>query len=79
MNIIRYIQTFNFIKLSQIFILESLKQPSRLINHSNMPLVVPDINSGGSASETGKWQNKLVGKKIGEGSDEVVFISFDSY
>lgn len=39
----------------------------------NMPLVVPGINSGGDASKTEEWQNKLVGKKLGEGaSDEVV-------
>lgn len=39
-----------------------------------MPLVVPGINSGDSASKTEEWQNKLVGKKLGEGSDEVVCI-----
>ena len=38
-----------------------------------MPLVVPGINSSGDASKTEEWQNKLVGKKLGEGaSDEVV-------
>ena len=38
-----------------------------------MPLVVPGINSGGDASKTEEWQNKLVGKKLGDGaSDEVV-------
>lgn len=38
-----------------------------------MPLVVPGINSGGDASKTEEWTNKLVGKKLGEGSsDEVV-------
>ena len=41
-----------------------------------MPLVVPGINSGGSASKTEEWTNKLVGKKIGEGSsDEIVCLS----
>jgi hypothetical protein len=40
-----------------------------------MPLVVPGINSGGDASKTEEWQNKLVGKKIGEGaSDATVYI-----
>ena len=37
-----------------------------------MPLIVPGINSGDSASKTEEWQNKLVGKKLGEGSDEIV-------
>ena len=44
-----------------------------------MPLVVPGINSGGDASKTEEWQNKLVGKKIGEGaSDATVFLLVSS-
>lgn len=38
----------------------------------NMPLVVPGINSGGEQSKTEEWTNKLVGKKLGEGSDSTV-------
>jgi hypothetical protein len=41
-----------------------------------MPLVVPGINSqGGDKSKTEEWTNKLVGKKLGEGSDATVCIS----
>lgn len=38
-----------------------------------MPLVVPGL-TGNSAedSKTGDWMTKLMGKKIGEGSDESV-------
>lgn len=39
----------------------------------NMPLVVPGINSqGGAGDKTSEWMNKLVGKKIGDSSDQVV-------
>jgi len=37
----------------------------------NMPLVDPVTNSAGG-DKTAQWQNKLVGKKIGETSDAVV-------
>lgn len=38
-----------------------------------MPLIVPGITSNdGKSSKTDDWMNKLVGKKIGEGSDAVV-------
>lgn len=36
-----------------------------------MPLVVPGINSGGDSPQA-TWMNKLMGKKLGERSDEVV-------
>ncbi|KAI9738080.1 MAG: hypothetical protein M1818_005508 [Claussenomyces sp. TS43310] len=42
-----------------------------------MPLVVPGINSGGDKSKTNDWMNKLVGKKIGEGSDATTFAKKD--
>jgi len=42
-----------------------------------MPLVVPGINSGGDNSKTEEWMNKLVGKKIGEGSDSTTFAKAD--
>jgi hypothetical protein len=38
-----------------------------------MPLVVPGINSGADRSVeaiTEEWRNKLVGKKLGEGSSD---------
>ncbi|RDW94365.1 hypothetical protein BP5796_00128 [Coleophoma crateriformis] len=39
-----------------------------------MPLVVPGINSqGGGNDKTSEWMNKLVGKKIGDTSDQVTF------
>lgn len=37
-----------------------------------MPLVVPGINSTMGDNKTAEWQQKLLGKKIGETSDEVV-------
>ena len=46
---------------------------------SEMPLVVPGIiPQGGDKSKTEEWTNKLVGKKLGEGSDATVcrFLSY---
>ncbi len=41
-----------------------------------MPLVVPGITSqGGDKSKTEEWSDKLVGKKLGESSDAMVFPS----
>ncbi|MCJ1235162.1 hypothetical protein MMC14_003128 [Varicellaria rhodocarpa] len=37
-----------------------------------MPLVVPGINSGGDSAQA-KWMNKLMGKKLGEQTDETSF------
>jgi hypothetical protein len=47
--------------------------PNPKIRHktTTMPLVVPGIMSG-NKSKTEEWQEKLMGKKIGEHSDEVV-------
>ena len=36
----------------------------------DMPLIVPGITSQDPASKTEEWTNKLVGKKIGEGSSD---------
>lgn len=36
-----------------------------------MPLVVPGMSSKGG-DQTSDWQSKLMGKKIGESTDEVV-------
>jgi hypothetical protein len=36
-----------------------------------MPLVVPGLMSG-SSNKTDDWQNKLMGKKIGDSSDTIV-------
>ena len=47
-----------------------------------MPLVVPGMQSkeGGSGNDkTSDWMNKLMGKKIGEGSDETVCFSFSFF
>lgn len=45
---------------------------------ANMPLVIPGI-TGNSGDKTEEWTNKLVGKKLSEGSsDEVVRISYCS-
>lgn len=44
----------------------------RATRTDNMPLVVPGINSGGANAKTDEWMNKLVGKKLGEGSDATV-------
>lgn len=42
---------------------------------TNMPLVIPGI-TGNSGDKTEEWTNKLVGKKLSEGSsDEVVRIT----
>ncbi|KAE8452294.1 hypothetical protein EG329_000994 [Mollisiaceae sp. DMI_Dod_QoI] len=35
-----------------------------------MPLVVPGINSGGDNSKTEEWMNKLVGKKLTDGTPD---------
>lgn len=35
-----------------------------------MPLVVPGINSGGDNSKTEEWMNKLVGKKLTDGTSD---------
>jgi len=41
-----------------------------------MPLVVPGLMSKGG-DKTSDWQNKLMGKKIGEASDEMTFAKQD--
>ncbi|KAL3427839.1 peptidase inhibitor [Phlyctema vagabunda] len=44
----------------------------------NMPLVVPGINSQEDGNDkTQEWMNKLVGKKIGETSDQTTFAKTD--
>ncbi len=55
------------------------RRPVLIIRHFHhlkqfkMPLVVPGITSqGGDKSKTEEWSNKLVGKKLGEGSDATV-------
>ena len=37
-----------------------------------MPLVVPGLQSKGGDDKTSKWMNDLMGKKIGESSDQTV-------
>jgi len=41
-----------------------------------MPLVVPGLMSKGG-DKTSDWQNKLLGKKIGDSSDEITFAKKD--
>ncbi|KAF2093110.1 hypothetical protein NA57DRAFT_49181 [Rhizodiscina lignyota] len=41
-----------------------------------MPLVVPGITNKGN-SQTEKWQNDLMGKKIGDASNETTFAKKD--
>jgi len=41
-----------------------------------MPLVVPGLMSN-SKDKTNDWQNKLMGKKLGDSSDEVTFAKTD--
>lgn len=40
-----------------------------------MPLVVPGLQSKGGDDQTNKWMNDLVGKKLGEHSDEIVCVT----
>ncbi|KIX95655.1 uncharacterized protein Z520_08775 [Fonsecaea multimorphosa CBS 102226] len=43
-----------------------------------MPLVVPGINNtSGGSSNTSEWMNKLMGKRIGETSNETSFAKKD--
>jgi hypothetical protein len=42
-----------------------------------MPLVVPGLMSN-SKDKTSDWQNKLMGKKLGDSSDEVVRFTLSS-
>lgn len=37
-----------------------------------MPLVIPGLQSSSGSDKTTKWQNDLMGKKIGDASDQVV-------
>lgn len=41
-----------------------------------MPLVVPGLQSK-DGDKTSDWMNKLMGKKIGESSDEITFAKKD--
>lgn len=47
-------------------------------NHiPNMPLIDPVTTSGGG-DKTQEWQNKLVGKKLGDASNEIVSYPYHS-
>ena len=43
---------------------------------ANMPLVVPGINSNEAKTQGMDWQMKLMGKKIGDKTDETVSLTF---
>ena len=47
-------------------------QQFHTITSTNMPLVVPGINSTDAGSKTNDWMNKLAGKKLGDVSDATV-------
>ncbi|KAK5114862.1 hypothetical protein LTR62_002019 [Meristemomyces frigidus] len=38
-----------------------------------MPLVIPGMQSSGGDDKTSGWMNKLMGKKIGDSSNETTF------
>jgi hypothetical protein len=42
-----------------------------------MPLVVPGITSKSGDSKSSDWMNKLMGKKLGDSSDEITFAKKD--
>lgn len=63
------------------YISSSNSLPIQYLNHrrnltqtttASMPLVVPGINSGDAKTQGTDWQMKLMGKKIGEKTDETV-------
>ena len=41
-----------------------------------MPLVVPGINDAGAKTQGMDWQMKLMGKKIGDKTDELVSLTY---
>jgi hypothetical protein len=70
----------NFIKPSLLSRLKHIQKTPQIKYFSTkqtlkMPLVVPGINSGGANAKTDEWMNKLVGKKIGEGSSDATVCS----
>ncbi len=44
-----------------------------------MPLVVPGLTSKGGNDKTSQWMNDLVGKKIGDNSNETVSDIYRGY
>jgi len=58
-------------RLSHFYSKKTHYRPFNTKSILNMPLVDPVTNSAGG-DKTAQWQNKLVGKKIGETSDAVV-------
>jgi hypothetical protein len=42
-----------------------------------MPLLIPGMQSSGGDDKTSKWMDQLMGKKIGDSSDNMVCV--DSY
>ena len=50
---------------------QTLPHHNHRLNHSKMPLVVPGLQSN-DGGKTEEWMNKLVGKKIGDTSNETV-------
>ncbi|THY90017.1 hypothetical protein D6C95_06690 [Aureobasidium pullulans] len=42
-----------------------------------MPLVIPGMQSSGGDDKTSKWMDQLMGKKLGDNSDNVTFAKKD--
>ena len=40
-----------------------------------MPLVIPGMQSSGGDDKTSKWMDQLMGKKLGDNSDNVVCLT----
>jgi hypothetical protein len=41
-----------------------------------MPLVIPGMQSSGGDDKTSKWMDQLMGKKLGDSSDNMVCVGF---
>jgi hypothetical protein len=59
---------------SSLKLLSANQVKSHRLHSINMPLVVPGLQSKGSDDKTNKWMNDLVGKKIGDSSNETVCV-----
>ena len=65
--------TFTFLRLANRHTNSILKRSSSSFHKSKMPLVVPGLQSkDGGSDKTSKWMNDLMGKKIGDTSNETV-------
>ena len=44
-----------------------------------MPLVIPGMQSSGGDDKTSKWMDQLMGKKLGDSSDNMVCVGSPTY